>query len=153
MTTLKDHGYWIRYIPTQRPDGVPDNIMFSKRESDGVDWYEYNHSPVHFQPDGVKLVVRQFEGSISWEVGQSNRDVTHLFPPDGSMIMEVLNDAVTDEKWFLGRILQNGMLFEKPVPPPPPATDQAYLSSSVADRASGWWIYHGARSHQLCTAY
>lgn len=120
MTTPKDHGYWVRYTPAQRPEGVPDNVMFSKRESDGVDWYEYNHSPVHFQADSVKLVMRRFDGSTSWEVGQSNRDVTHLFPPDGSMIMEVLDDAVTDEKWFLGRILQNGVLVQKPPAPPPP---------------------------------
>jgi hypothetical protein len=36
-----DHGTWTRYQPEAKPTDAPVTAMFLRRDSDGVDWYDY----------------------------------------------------------------------------------------------------------------
>jgi len=40
MATI-NHGKWVLYKPDRVADIVPANMLFARRESDGVDWYVY----------------------------------------------------------------------------------------------------------------
>ena len=36
-----DHGTWVPYKPDKPKGDAPANAVFMRRESDGVDWYDY----------------------------------------------------------------------------------------------------------------
>jgi len=95
-----DHGFWIGYTPLEFPEGVPKNAVFCRRESDGMDWYEYVNVEERFMEtfhkgrkkrfaaETVKCVV---EVNGRDETGQpvvrcAAVDETRLFPQDCRLI-------------------------------------------------------------------
>ena len=49
MNTI-DHGDWHVYTPTTLPERAPEHALFARRDSDGVDWYDYVHDPAQLHP-------------------------------------------------------------------------------------------------------
>ena len=107
--SIKDHGFWVKYIPLKYPDGAPAGIAFCRRESDGFDWYEYVNveegNPAHmgrekhFSPRSVKCVVEVGKGRAENEpvVRCAAVDETRLFPQDCQLIELVGVERDQDE--------------------------------------------------------
>lgn len=85
---IKDHGKWVVYTPRNPvfPDVLAD-IMYAKRESDGVDWYVYSDFGKKFDKSTVKVTCYPMDGQ--WIVGAATFDGTAIFP-GGLMVLEVI---------------------------------------------------------------
>ena len=70
MNTI-DHGMWNAYTPTTLPEGAPPHAMFVRRDSDGVDWYDYVGS-------GTNSGLRQDRGAIPRRYQSIRRRPRHL---------------------------------------------------------------------------
>ncbi|MGX9427978.1 hypothetical protein [Bradyrhizobium sp. LeoA1S1] len=88
--TIINHGAWTRYIPEVLPEGLPENIMFCKRDVDGVDWYEYIYNGAVFAPNSIKASVND------GRVVAATRDASRLFPQNCTLI-EITEDSSTDD--------------------------------------------------------
>ena len=88
MTQVIDHGKWLLYQPDRRPEDAPNHAMFARRESDGVDWYDYSRDSKSFGIDTVKFTVMWQDRYSGFVVGAATRDVTELFPA-GQMVLEL----------------------------------------------------------------
>jgi len=98
-----NHGTWQIYYPVHqtRTDAL-FNIMYSKRDKDGVDWYDYLKAKGKFMDGSVKMTCyRDHEGD--WVVGAANRDPTMLFPGSGQIILEITDYIGEDPQDHFGR--------------------------------------------------
>jgi hypothetical protein len=79
MNFIKDHGTWVLYTPATIPPDAPAGTVFSRRVSDGVDWYDYVNSPTSFGKttlkinvfveDGITVVKRAFrDKNMAWQM-------------------------------------------------------------------------------------
>ena len=104
-----DHGKWVPYRPTPHPAHLPPNVEFVRRESDGVDWYDFIYQEIVAQPTGMMkdgktptyppgpakyMTVRDFlkseatvkcsavfqPGFNAYIIGPAVYDVTKVFP-------------------------------------------------------------------------
>lgn len=124
MAVPTDHGQWISYIPTTIPDGVPQNAMFAKRQSDDKDWYSYLYTGTSpFNATSVKLLTYLDESNSLTMIRAPAVDPSMLFP-DGVQVVEILGDysgQTTSEliAAFAGKVidLTTGDITD----PPPPA--------------------------------
>jgi hypothetical protein len=104
-----DHGQWNIYKPEpgQFPT-APRGTLFSRRESDGVDWYQYSHPTEddrkrnrlfsqNFQEDSVKVAIMWHEFEQQWIIGASSTDVSLIFPQQGMHVREIIGFGSTDE--------------------------------------------------------
>ena len=102
--TVIDHGKWLPYTPDVLPKHAPSHALFAKRESDGVDWYDYVNSGENFDVDNVKFmaVLRDYAGGHV--VGPAVYDPTLLFPAN-HLVGEITDYAGSDpQKDFGGKI-------------------------------------------------
>ena len=110
---IKNHGSWKQYQPTTPPKAAPANTLFSRRESDGVDWYAYVNSGENFAADSIKITTR--EGGF---VGAAVADPTMLFPGDGGLLEVIGYSGDDPQKAFGGKIYDAaGKAFRDPPPP------------------------------------
>jgi hypothetical protein len=86
--SIIDHGTWSQYQPSEARKDAPANAVFSRRDSDGVDWYEYVHPGTNFRPDSVKLVVRKDDDGRT-VIQAPTMDATALFPQSGWRVVEL----------------------------------------------------------------
>lgn len=98
MTQIIDHGKWQLYEPDTRPEQAPLGALFARRESDGVDWYDYSRDSKSFGADTVKFTVLLQHGHV---VGAATRDVTRLFPA-GMLVRELTEFHGRDPQQELG---------------------------------------------------
>jgi hypothetical protein len=84
MTQIIDHGKWVLYQPDRLPEYAPLTALFARRESDGVDWYDYVRDGKNFFADTVKFTVL----CQNLIVGAATRDATRLFPA-GALVREL----------------------------------------------------------------
>jgi hypothetical protein len=100
MTQITDHGKWTLYQPDIRPEHAPPSALFARRESDGVDWYEYSRDSSNFSPDTVKFtdLAGQHNGFI---INAATFDVTTLFPA-GQRLLEIIDYHGGDPQTELG---------------------------------------------------
>jgi hypothetical protein len=109
-----DHGKWIPYKPTKEnwPEGAPANALFAKRESDGVDWYEYVNPPKdnkqrmfseNFRDGSVKIAFMFHEHQKKWIIGPSVLDATLIFPAN-HFVREIIDFGTTDEAEIIARL-------------------------------------------------
>ena len=83
---ITDHGEWVRYEPDNYPiKGLPSHVLFARRVSDGMDWYQFQRSELTAADTVKMLLVKTDEG---WAVITTNHDATHLFPA-GARLIEV----------------------------------------------------------------
>lgn len=87
--TIIDHGNWVPYTKeaTLSPEGfplVPAGTIFCKRESDGMDWYEFSRAADSFAPGSIKVACLATNlGLITQAVFA---DATTLFPQNCTLI-------------------------------------------------------------------
>jgi len=86
MMDIIDHGEWVVCDkPDDYPVKLPPNILFARRVSDGVDWYQFQRKELT-AADTIKMVIRNTDEG--WAVLTTTHDATHLFPA-GSRLIEV----------------------------------------------------------------
>ena len=89
--TVVDHGNWVPYTrdAVLSPEGfplVPAGTIFCKRESDGVDWYDYSRAEGTFAPGSVKITcLKTSLGIITQAVFLDSNNVF----PQNCLIIEV----------------------------------------------------------------
>ena len=108
---ITNHGSWKRYTPPVLPEGAPPNAMFARRESDGVDWYDYVNTGKAFAKDSIKMTVTNLT------VSAAVKDATMLFPA-GATVLEIKDVATQDPQKMFGRKIYdpNGRAFRDPPP-------------------------------------
>jgi len=75
-----NQGKWVLYQPVDYPvKGLPSNIMFARRETDGVDWYQFRDAYVG-KTDSVWMTLLKPPALGEWVVLMTTRDITLLFP-------------------------------------------------------------------------
>jgi len=122
MTQIIDHGKWVPYQPDQLPPHAPPNALFARRESDGVDWYDYVRDPGSFTADGVKFTVMWHEAHAGWIVGAAVRDPTMLHPAN-QLVREIIDYRGGEPQTELGNRLYDPdtrRLRDRPPPLPNP---------------------------------
>lgn len=113
--TYKAHGSWSRYTPDPFPTEKPVNTMFCKRDTDGVDWYDYAHDPKNWTDGSAKLCIQSF-GTDKMVVTAVNTDPTFLFPQDGTVLEVIGFEGDADQ--FHNNLVD--LATDSFVPPPGP---------------------------------
>lgn len=99
-----DHGKWISYKPASLdglPSWVPLTAIFAKRESDGIDWYNYLDSTTRPPASSVIFTATWSEGLNSYVVGAATYDSTMIFPA-GQILQEITDYTGSDPQGDLG---------------------------------------------------
>ncbi|MGN7124374.1 hypothetical protein [Methylorubrum thiocyanatum] len=89
--TIIDHGTWVPYTreAVLSPEGfplVPAGTMFCKRESDGVDWYDFSRAEGSFAAGSV--LVACLKTDLGWITQGVFADFGRMFPQN-QMLIEV----------------------------------------------------------------
>jgi hypothetical protein len=143
-----DHGKWIPYKPSNDawPEGAPAQALFAKRESDGVDWYDYVNPPKenrqrlfseNFREDSVKIAFMWHESEQRWKIGPSVIDATLIFPAN-QIVREIIGFGTTDEDEIIARLRSRYIDPEtnEITDPPPPrkmSEDEAFVMNNLAE--------------------
>lgn len=111
-----DHGEW---VACPKPENypvkqLPQNILFSKRVSDGVDWYIFQRKELRDAKGLFVITVPTEDGGLA--VATTTHDVTVLFPTGHMRLFEVLDAPEDHEKLRMQRL---DLKKKKFVPPPP----------------------------------
>jgi len=69
-----DHGNWVTYVPENHPL-LEYNVLFCRRISDGIDWYEFQRSELTHL-DTIKLTLL-LVNKKHWQV-QTTARYAHL---------------------------------------------------------------------------
>lgn len=123
--TIINHGTWTRYVPEVWPEGLPENIIFCKRDADGTDWYEFIYNGAVFAPNSIKLTV------LDGKVGAATRDASRLFP-QSCALLEITEDNSTEDvqEAYGGRLYDvatNTLSSAPALAPAPPITRRQLL--------------------------
>ncbi|WP_028165495.1 hypothetical protein [Bradyrhizobium elkanii] len=94
--TIINHGAWTRYVPEVWPEGLPESIMFCKRDVDGVDWYDYIYNGAVFAPNSIKASVNDGRVTVA------TRDVSRLFPQNCTLIEITEDNSIDDPQATFG---------------------------------------------------
>jgi hypothetical protein len=96
-----DHGEWIAYKPENHPlrqhvDG--HKLLFCKRKTDGVDWYDYRRDTGLVKPSSTVKVtlLHQFNPLIQkdeWVVMTTAREEPEFIWPEGTRLIEIEFDG------------------------------------------------------------
>jgi hypothetical protein len=84
--SIIDRGLFEIYQPTEPPDGmfVPPGTMFSRRVSDGMDWYSFSRKAQNWTAGTVRAILLPTPlGDI---VLTAQRDEHALFPGNGRVV-------------------------------------------------------------------
>lgn len=100
MTTI-DHGQWTAYTPMTLPPDAPASAMFARRDSDGVDWYDYVNPGTNFQPGNVVIAASWRPPISQYVVGPATFTPTAIFP-QGCIVHEVTDYTGSDPQADLG---------------------------------------------------
>jgi hypothetical protein len=145
MTQILDHGKWVRYQPDRLPQGMPPNTLFARRESDGVDWYDYVRDENSFTVDSVKFTATRQDSHNGYTVGLATRDPTRLFPA-GALLREIVDYRGGDDLQLeIGNKLYNPdtQTLHEPPPPPPPFDFEGLEARVAAIEAKLKDLSHG----------
>lgn len=121
--SIIDHGNWVRYKPEKPPKDAPGNAMFARRESDGMDWYDYvAPGTTNFAVGTVKFAAMWRDNVGAYVVGPAVYDASAIFPADH--IVGEIDDYVGDDpQTDIGNMIYDpatGDFRSQPPPPPPP---------------------------------
>ena len=127
---VTEHGTWARYVPSPVPADAPANALFSRRDSDGIDWYDFVNAGTNFATDTVKMTVRS-DNIVAAAVD----DPTRLFPGNAVLVLEVADvplDTAQDD-WG-GKVYDPATKTFSDPPPitPPPGPGTAALELRIA---------------------
>jgi len=97
-----NHGMWRRYQPTETREGIPPDVLYCRRESDGLDFYDFVQPPATPYAEGsVAIAVMWREEYNAHVVGAATYDPTAMFPAD-SVIIEIDDYTGSDPQADLG---------------------------------------------------
>lgn len=131
---IVNHGSWTRYTPEQLPDGLPQSIMFCRRDSDGLDWYAVAHDATAWQADSIKMTVMQVGGQML--VQAATRDVQALFPA-GATVIELTGATDADpQAAYGGKVYDaaSGTFAPPAVPPPELISRRQFFQQAAVQR-------------------
>jgi hypothetical protein len=125
-----DHGEWVACDkPENYPVKLPDNIIFSRRISDGADWYIFQRQLIDAK--GLLVIAIPTEdGGLS--VATTTHDPSMLFPTAGMRLFEVIDAPADHESLRTLRIDLKEKRF-LPRPPPPPTMMQVLIEELGLD--------------------
>jgi hypothetical protein len=138
---VKDHGLWEPYTPNPLPDWAQAvsgfAIAFSRRKSDGMDWYEYRNADGTFADNAV-LATTYFYDSLDVEqVMAVSRDETRIAPANMRVIeINGVDPSITDpENLFSGQAYDPVAKTFGPMPPPKvfSVSDYQFAGQAAAD--------------------
>jgi hypothetical protein len=89
---IVNHGLWERYEPEVKPAWHPATVMYCRRVSDKIDWYDFHPTLNH---DTVKATVD------SGLVRAASREADRLFPQQAHVI-EIYDIDNTDVQRIYG---------------------------------------------------
>lgn len=101
--TIIDHGVWNIYVPETLPDWALEVLAsgtraaFSRRDGDGVDWYEYRMAPNRWAPGSLVATTQSFPNVDGETVQGVFRDFTMPFPM-GMRVIEIRGVSEDEEK-------------------------------------------------------
>jgi hypothetical protein len=108
-----DHGEW---VASEKPDNypvkLPPGILFARRTSDGLDWYQFQRSELT-DTDTVKMLLRKTDQG--WAVLTTTYDASELFPQD-SRLIEVRGVTDDHESYRMNLVDLDTKQFTLPVP-------------------------------------
>ena len=140
MMAFVDHGKWLIYTPATLPEGAPGGALFLRRESDGVDWYDYVKNGGNFTPGSVKFTALWQDTYSSYVSKVATFDETMLFPT-GQIVREILDYTGSDPQTDVGQKLYDPAtdnFSDIPYPVWPVGTDHeariAALEAKLGDR-------------------
>lgn len=90
---VEDHGFWNPYVPDEMPEWASDipgvKVSFTRREGDGIDWYEYRKTEDLIAPGA--LVAFTWKSPTTGEeiVGGIFRDLSEGPVPFGMRLIEI----------------------------------------------------------------
>lgn len=133
MTQIVDHGKWVLYQPDTLPEYAPLGTLFARRESDGVDWYDYVRDENSFAADTVKFTVLWQDVHKGYTIAAATRDPHRLFPA-GQLLREIIDyHGGSDLQAELGaRLYDPDTNKLRGRPPPEPTFDFQGLLDRVA---------------------
>ena len=97
-----DHGKWLPYVPDTIPQGLPANILWARREGDGVDWYDYSRDKNSFSEGSLVFIAHEQPSVSGLVIGAAVRDVSLLFPAN-AVVAEITDYVGADPQGELGR--------------------------------------------------
>jgi len=103
-----DHGNWVTYVPENHPL-LEYNVLFCRRISDGIDWYEFQRSELTHL-DTIKLTLL-LVNKKHWQVQTTARDASMLFPAEHRLI-EIGNAETHEDLRTLRFDLKRGEFLE-----------------------------------------
>ncbi len=78
------HGKWSVYKPASRNPNAPPNTVYARRESDGMDWYNFIHDNHPFKKGSV--IVTLVNTDMGLVIGAAVYEADRLFPDYGHII-------------------------------------------------------------------
>jgi hypothetical protein len=116
MIKIIHHGAWVQYTPDKPIEGVPENasIAFAKRESDGVDWYQFIRTEGSFAEGSVLATAMWQDFYNEFVVGPAVYDAQRLFPAN-QILLEITGYTGDNPQRDLGdKILRDDKFFDIP---------------------------------------
>lgn len=101
---IVDHGSWAAYTPKpeDHPAGAPINALFARRESDGVDWYDYVADQKSFGANTVKFAaIYRGDHVNGYIVGPAVYLADRMFPA-GHIVAEITDYTGSDPQADFG---------------------------------------------------
>ncbi|WP_345820093.1 hypothetical protein ABC766_29310 [Methylobacterium fujisawaense] len=98
--TFKDHGTWSEYVPDPMPDWTKlagGQVIFLRRDSDGIDWYAYRNADDTFQAGSVLANTIKDPTAGREVIKAVFRDPSMIFPV-GQRLIEIFGVEPTDQK-------------------------------------------------------
>jgi hypothetical protein len=132
IMNIIDHGEWVASEkPENYPIPLPSHILFSRRLSDGADWYQFRKELSETKGLFV-IAVPTDDGGLS--IATTTYDVSELFPTAGMRLFEVTDPPADHESLRMQRLdLKNKRI--EPPPPPPPTLMQVLIEELGLDEA------------------
>jgi hypothetical protein len=136
-----DHGTWQAYVPATLPIGAPSGALFVRRDSDGVDWYDYVKAGSNFTAGSVKFTALWQDLYSSYVCKVATFDETMLFPT-GQMVREITGYGGSDPQADFGQKLYDPATdtfsdIPYPVWPPRAANDLEARVAALEAKAGG----------------
>jgi hypothetical protein len=164
---IKDLGTWTLYTPDPMPDWVADiptqyKAYFAKRDSDGVDWYQFRTDPAAFTPGFLLALIAPDSFSSNGIVQGVYRGVVNTPGPGGFRLIEIEDldpDDPVPHKLYEQRVFDPATLtIGDPWKPPIIAVSdyqfagQANAEGIITDKETDDWVGSGIVPESLVEA-
>lgn len=95
--TINDLGAWELYTPDTIPEAAPPNAIFTRRVSDGMDWYALVHDASKWAAGSLFATATPSPRGLIMQA--IVRDPQRLFPANGHLVEIVGHDETDATPW------------------------------------------------------